>query len=90
MKISDMSEQEKKPNFWVFSSDAMDQFIDVLKASCIYESLLSQFEKELMYDLRTRYSKFTFEIAVNHKQMIIVTNIAAKLNVPYNLLMNSL
>lgn len=90
MRISDMSEQEKKPNFWVFSFDAMDQFIDVLKASCIYESLLSQFEKELMYDLRTRYSKFTFEIAVSHKQMIIVTNIAAKLNVPYNLLMNSL
>ncbi len=89
MKIFNMSEQEKKPNVWVFTPEAMQQFVEVLKASCLYEPLLSEFENHFMYDTRHRYSKFKDDVAFSHKQMLTLTEIAAKLNVPYNLLLTS-
>lgn len=84
-----MTEQEKKPNVWVFTPEAMKQFVEVLKAYTLYDLLLTEFERGLMYDTRSRYAKYGDNIAMSSKQMLAVTEVAAKLNVPYNLLLTS-
>jgi hypothetical protein len=56
--------------------------IDVLKASCLYEDLLSEFERQLIHDFRARFRQFGLTTSIYPKQWAVLKSIGDKLALP--------
>lgn len=74
MKISDIVECSVGKQF---------NFIDFVKTCSLYKELLTHFEGSVVTDLINRYKKYGLRLELSSKQMIILNEIAVKLNSPF-------
>lgn len=59
---------------------AQKLIIEVLKAGCIYERLLSDFERTFVTEVGLRYARYGNRIVVTDEQLGVFSEVGKKLN----------